>query len=151
MNLHPGRWLGKGSLLAEGRSLGQAVACDVQVEKDQDGYTLSGTWQGLNAEPWEFVLRVVPNEVGTYTLGMRLAGDGLQGTAKLDSPPNLGLMWNDAATVHATFALFPVTRGYGLRGFVRDGQHVYTWEMAFSLHQETVRADNVVSLRRPRR
>ncbi len=148
MNLQTGRWIGKGSLLAEGQSLGHAVTCDVQVQKDEDGFTLTGTWQGSEAAAWEFALRIVANEVGTYTLGMRLAGDSLQGTAKLDSPPNLGLIWNDIGTVHATFVLFPLTRGYGLRGFVRDGSHVYTWEMAFSLHQETVKADNVVSLRR---
>ena len=150
MNLRPGRWIGKGSLLAEGQSRGQSLSCDVEVRQDPDGFTLTGSWQDPDSPPREFALRVVANEVGTYTLGMRMAGDGLQGTAKLDSSPNLGLMWNDGGTVHATFALFSVQRGCGLRGFVRDGSHVYTWEMAFSLHQETVRGDNVVALRRRR-
>ena len=150
MNLHPGRWIGKGSLLPEGQSLGETVTCEVQVQRDDDGFTLAGSWRGASEGSREFVLRIADNEVGTYTLGMRMAGDSLQGTAKLDSPPNLGLLWNDSGSVHATFSLFPVTRGYGLRGFARDGGHVYTWEMVFSLHQETVRADNVVSLRRRR-
>ena len=90
----------------------------------------------------------------------RLAGDHLQGTAKLDSPPNLGLLWNDSGSIHATFALFAVSRGYGFRGFVRDaapsargdsGGCVFTWEVAFSLKQEVVKGDNVVSLHRRRR
>lgn len=150
MNLQTGRWTARGSLLAEGRSRGETLSCDVQVQRDDDGYTVTGHWQLPDGPAREFALRVVANDVGTYTLGMRMAGDGLQGTAKLDSSPNLGLMWNDAGTVHATFALFPLTGGYGLRGFARDGGHVYTWEMSFSLHQETVRGGNVVSLRRRR-
>jgi hypothetical protein len=150
VNLQPGRWTARGSLLAEGESRGRTLSCDVQVQRDDDGCTLTGAWQLPDEPAREFVLRVVANDVGTYTLGMRMAGDGLQGTAKLDSAPNLGLMWNDAGSVHVTFALFPLTRGYGLRGFARDGGHVYTWEMSFSLHQETVRGDNVVSLRRRR-
>ena len=150
MNLQPGRWTARGSLLAEGQSRGQALSCEVQVQRDADGHTLTGHWQLPDGAAREFALRVVANDVGTYTLGMRMAGDGLQGTAKLDSSPNLGLLWNDAGTLHATFALFPLARGFGLRGFARDGGHVYTWEMSFSLHQETVRSDNVVSLRRRR-
>ena len=159
MFLESGQWLGRGSLLGEGQSRGQPVECHVTVQRDDEGVTLTGGWRSQGAPESEFVVRVAGNDVGTYTLTMRLAADHLRGTAKLDSPPNLGLLWNDRGTVHATFALFAISRGYGFRGFVRDASapgadadgRVYTWEVAFSLKQEVVKGDNVVSLHRRRR
>lgn len=158
MMLESGQWLGRGSVLAEGRSRGVPVACDVHVERDAQGATLTGGWQAEGEAGMDFQVRLAGNESGTYTLAVHLAGDHLHGTAKLDSPPNLGLLWNDSGTLHATFALFSVPRGYGFRGFVRDsgtsggasGARLFTWEVAFSLKQEVLRGDNVVSLRRRR-
>jgi hypothetical protein len=162
MLLESGRWLGRGSVLAEGQSRGQAVECELRVERDDGGLTLSGRWRGAGDPQREFVARVAGNETGTYTVALRLAGERLQGTAKLDSPPNLGLLWNDTGSVHATFALFAVSRGYGFRGFVRHGGRgrvshgdgggrLFTWEVAFTLEQEVAQGDNVVSLHRRRR
>lgn len=157
--LESGQWLGRGSVLAEGQSRGQPIECHVLVQRDSEGVTLTGGWHAQGEAESEFVVRVASNDVGTYTLTIQLAGDRLQGTAKLDSPPNLGLLWNDSGSLHATFALFSVSRGYGFRGFVRDAGaprgagdgRVFTWEVAFSLKQELVKADNVVSLHRRRR
>lgn len=151
--LENGQWLGRGSVVIEGRSRGQPVLCDVRVQRDDDGVTLTGEWCLQDQPDAAFSIRVATNDEGTYTLFMELAGDRLHGTAKLDSPPNLGLVWNDGGSVHATFALFAVSRGYGFRGFVRDAStgHVYTWEVAFALKQEVVKGGNVVSLNRRRR
>jgi hypothetical protein len=160
MFFESGQWLGRGSVLAEGQSRGQPLECQVLVQRDGEGVTLTGGWRGQGDSESEFVVRLASNDVGTYTLTVQLAGDHLQGTAKLDSPPNLGLVWNDSGSIHATFALFTVSRGYGFRGFVRDagrtgstagGGRVFTWEVAFSLKQEVVKGDNVVSLHRRRR
>ena len=151
MLLQTGRWAGRGSLLAEGTSRGLPVTCELDVDRDDDGYTLTGHWQAEGGPARDFSLRVAPDDVGTFTLGMRLAGDGLQGSAKLSSAPNLGLLWNDAGTVHATFALFLVNGGCGFRGFVRDGERLYTWEVAFALARQPVKGDNVVSLHGRRR
>jgi hypothetical protein len=152
--LESGRWLGRGSLLAEGQSRGLPVECEVQVQRDEQGATLTGHWQLQDQAQQEFVVRVAGNDTGTYTVAMRLAAEQLDGTAKLDSPPNLGLLWNEAGNLHATFALFAVSRGYGFRGFVRQAgsrARLFTWEIAFSLKQELVKGDNVVSLHRRRR
>lgn len=152
MFLESGQWLGRGSVLGEGQSRGEPVECDVLVERDDQGVTLTGGWCPEEGSAHEFLVRLASNDTGTYTLTMQLAGDRLQGTCKLDSPPNLGLVWNDSGSVHATFALFAISRGYGFRGFVRDCDgRVYTWEVAFSLKQEVVKGDNVVSLHRRRR
>lgn len=159
--LESGQWLGRGSLLAEGQSRGLPLQAHVQVERDTTGATLTGGWQPEGGSEQSFVIRLAGNDFGTYTLAVRLGGDQLQGTAKLDSPPNLGLVWNDSGTLHATFALFSISRGFGFRGFVRDtrdtaasvdgGGRVFTWEVAFSLKQDVVKGDNVVSLHRRRR
>lgn len=149
--LASGTWRGRGSLLAEGQSRGMPVACEVRLERDDEGITVTGHWQRDGAEARELAARVAGNDVGTYTLSLRLDLESLQGTAKLDSPPNLGLLWNDAGSVHATFALFEVSGGYGCRGFVRDGARVFTWEIALSPAERPGGGDNVVSLRGRRR
>jgi hypothetical protein len=163
MLLENGQWLGRGSLLGEGESRGRTLECEVVVQRDDGGLTLSGHWQVQGASATEFIARVAANDVGTYVIGLRLAGAppaglNLQGTAKLDSPPNVGMLWSDSGTLHASFALFAVSRGYGCRGFLRDGAsgdagsgRLFTWEIAFSLRQEVVKGDNVVSLNRRRR
>ncbi len=136
----------------EGHSLGTTVQCDVQIERDEGGFTLRAELTLQDAAAHEYVVRVVGNDVGTYTLHVQTGAEVLHGTAKLDSAPNLGLLWNDSGSVYATFTLFAIAAGCGLRGFLRDGETIFTWEIAFSLKQDVVQGDNVISLRsRPRR
>ncbi len=149
--LRDGHWTGRGSILADGQSRGQPVECEVDVLRDEKGVTVTGQWRQAERNDRDVSVRVAGNEVGTYTLAVRLNGETLQGTAKLDSPPNLGLLWNDAGSVHATFALFEVAGGFGFRGFVRDGTRVFTWEMAMSMRPGPAHGGNVVSLPRRRR
>ena len=151
MILRPGHWLGRGSVLVDGMSLGRTVECDARVEADDTGLTVNADLAFQDDEKRTINLRVAGNDVGTYTLRLASSGEVFHGTAKLDSPPNLGLLWNDSETVHLTFALFAVSEGYGCRGFLRDGETTYTWEVAFSLKQEVVKGDNVISLARRRR
>jgi len=148
--LAPGHWLGKGSLLLEGRSLGDTIEGDAEIETDEGGMTIR-LLLTLGDEPRALVIRVAGNDVGTYVVSVRSEiADNLMGTAKLDSEPNLGLLWNDAATMHATFTLFTHPGGLGCRGFFRSGGATFTWEMAFARKQQVVKGDNIISLR-PRR
>jgi hypothetical protein len=149
--LRAGHWLGRGSVLIEGMSLGRTVECDARVEADESGLVVNAELAFQDDERRNLNVRIAGNEVGTYTLRLSSSGEVFHGTAKLDSPPNLGLMWNDSETVHLTFALFAVSNGYGCRGFLRDGDTTYTWEIAFSLKQDVVKGDNVISLTRRRR
>lgn len=150
MILQPGHWVGRGRLLMDGRSLGDTLELVADVEADDGGFTVRASQAG-RAEPRDFAIRAARNDVGTFAVSVRSQGDGLYGTAKLDSPPNLGLLWNDSGTVHATFALFLAAEGYGCRGFVRSGESLYTWEVAFTLQKPRSRVGNVVSLLRPKR
>ncbi len=148
--LAPGHWLGKGTLLLEGRSLGDTLECDAEVEADDGGTSVRLALQVADKHH-ALVIRVAGNEVGTYVVSVRSDSVGtLMGSAKLDSQPNLGLLWNEAGTLHATFALFTHAGGVGCRGYFRDGEATYTWELALARKQDVVKGDNVVSLR-PRR
>lgn len=154
MLLQSGQWLGRGSLLPAGQSRGVPITSEVRVDRDEAGLTLTGHWQLAEQEAKDFVIRVAADDAGTYSLSLRLAALQLHGTAKLDSPPNLGLLWNEAGNLHATCSLFAVAAGCGCRGFVRQHgsrETLHTWEIAFSLKQALVQGDNVVSLHRRRR
>jgi hypothetical protein len=148
--LPSGHWLGKGSLLLEGRSLGDAIECDLEVEADDGGTSLRAALR-VGDRREALVIRVAGNDVGTYVVSVRSeSADTLMGSAKLDSEPNLGLLWNEAGTLYATFALFSHGGGIGCRGYLREGDATYTWELSVARRQDVVKGDNVVSLR-PRR
>ncbi|MDA1077080.1 MAG: hypothetical protein O3A63_20395 [Proteobacteria bacterium] len=151
MLLQPGEWYGKGSLLTEGASLGEALVCNVIVVADEGGFTLTGQVTAEDRAASQLSIRIAPNEVGTYTMDARVGAAALDGIAKLESIPNLGLLWNEAQTLSSTFTLFNVANGFGFRGFVRENQRTLTWEIAFHLKQDVIKGDNVVSLHRRRR
>ena len=151
MLLVAGEWLGKGSLLLEGRTLGETIEAEAQIEADETGLSIRMQIV-LGENSRQMLVRVAANDVGTYVVSVRSEiADTLMGTAKLDSEPNLGLLWNDAGTIYATFSLFSHSGGLGCRGFARSEATTYTWEVAFSRKQQVVKGDNVVSLRRRRR
>ena len=150
MLLKAGHWLGRGSLLPEGASLGEKIECDLVAEEDRGGMTLSGTLSTAQAASLQLSIRIAADEVGTYVIDARIGQVRVDGVAKLESAPNLGLLWNDAGGLHAAFTLFPVANGYGLRGFLRERGRTLTWELALSLKQDALKASNVVSLRRRR-
>ena len=149
MLLHKGNWLGKGKLLVEGASLGEEVQLDLQITEDEGGTTISGTLEGDFSG--DVSVRVAPDEVGTYIIDARLAGVGLDGIAKLESEPNLGLLWNEGQTQSVSVALFGTGNGIGCRGFWHEGGKSRTWEILFRLKQQVIGGDNVVSLMRRRR
>lgn len=150
MLLQAGQWLGRGSLLVEGASLGEPIECDLTIEQDSSGLTLTGALEFKRTPSNPLSIRVAPDEVGTYIIDARFGGVRLDGVAKLESAPNLGLLWNAEGTLHATFALFQVAKGYGFRGFLRERDRTLTWEVAFALKQDAIKASNVVTLRRRR-
>ena len=150
MLLQVGHWLGRGSLLVEGASLGEPIECDLTIEQDSTGLTLAGTLEFKGTPSSALSIRVAPDEVGTYVIDAHIGAVRLDGVAKLESAPNLGLLWNVEGSLHATFALFQVANGYGFRGFLRERDRTLTWEVAFALKQDAIKASNVVTLRRRR-
>ena len=146
MILNKGKWFGKGSLLVEGASVGESVEVDLEITEENDGYTLSGRL--LGDVEGDVSIRIAPDEVGTYVIDARLAGLALDGIAKMESEPNLGLLWNEASTQSVSISLFGASGGIGCRGFWHENGRTRTWEVLFRLKQQVVGGDNVVTLRR---
>ena len=153
MLLNKGQWFGKGSLLVEGASLGDDVQLDLEITEDEGGITLSG--QLLGDFEGNVSIRVAADEVGTYIIDARVAAVALDGIAKLESEPNLALLWNEGQTQSVTVALFNTANGIGCRGFWHEGGKTRTWEILFRLKQQVVgdsaAGSNVISLSHRRR
>ncbi|HCG69978.1 MAG TPA: hypothetical protein DE147_05935 [Gammaproteobacteria bacterium] len=148
MLIHKGLWSAKGSVVFEGSSLGVPVEVDMEIVEDQDGITLTGSIEG--AARGDLSIRIGADETGTYVLDARIASLALDGIAKLESEPNVCLLWNEAQTQAATASLFVVDTGIGCRGFFREAGKTVTWEILFRPTQQVVSGDNVVSMMRRR-
>jgi hypothetical protein len=151
--LGKGKWLGSGKLLVEGTSIGESVEVDLDITDDDSGMTLEGRLGG------EFdgaiSIRVAPDDVGTYVIDARIAAVALDGRAKLESEPNLGLLWNEGQTQSVSVAFFRTNNGIACRGFWQELGKSRTWEILFKLKQDvigsSVGGSNVVSLANRRR
>jgi len=146
--IRKGLWSAKGSVVYEGSSLGVPVDVDLEIVEDQDGITLTGSLEG--AAQGNVSVRIGADENGTYVLDARIGAFALDGIAKLESEPNVCLLWNEGQTQSATVNLFVVDTGIGCRGFFREAGKNVTWEILFRPTQQVVSGDNVVSLRRRR-
>lgn len=149
MILNKGKWLGTGKLLVEGASLGEGVEVDLQISEDEGGMTLEGTLGG--EYDGAVSIRIAPDEVGTYIIDARVASVALDGRAKLESEPNLALLWNEGQTQSVSVALFPTRNGIACRGFWQELGKTRTWEILFKLKQDVIGGSNVVSLANRRR
>ena len=148
MLIRKGLWSAKGSVVFEGSSLGVPVEVDLDIVEDQDGITLTGEIQG--AGKGDVSIRIGADDVGTYVVDVRVGSFALDGIAKLESEPNVCLLWNQGQTQSATVSLFVVYTGIGCRGFFREADKTVTWEILFRPTQQVVGGDNVVSLMRRR-
>lgn len=156
MLLTDGRWTGRGRYLFHGQSLGIGVQTQFRVTSDDHGLHVEGSLDAQQQPSREFALRVVPDDTGLFEMTAQGFGPALQGTAKLASEPNMGMLWADAVDRQVSFSVFAVPDGYGCRGFARDESGLITWELSLRLEgAQTGRGPspnktNVVSLR-PRR
>ena len=118
MLIRKGLWTAKGSVVFEGSSLGVPTEVDLEIVEDQDGITLTGNIEG--AGKGDVSIRIGADEVGTYVVDARIGNLALDGIAKLESEPNVCLLWNVGQTQSATVSLFVVDTGIGCRGFFRE-------------------------------
>ena len=146
MILSKGNYLGSGQILVEGASLGEDLEIELNIEEDQEGMTLSGEISGAYSAA--ISIRVAPDDVGTYVIDARVGGIALDGRGKLESEPNLVLLWNEGQTQSVSVAFFQTSGGIGCRGFWQENGKSKTWEILFKLKQQVIGGSNVVSLRR---
>lgn len=148
--LRKGDWSGQGRVVIEGTSLGVKFELDpFSISDDEGGWTLTGQLSG--EFDGQVSIRIAADEEGTYVIDAQVAGLALDGRAKMESQPNLALLWNAAHTQAASVTLFQASGGIGCRGFFHEAGRTCTWEVRFVRRQERIGGDNVVSLARRRR
>ena len=132
MILEPGKWQGRGSYRPTDASLGLRFQANVEVDDDRrtEGLIVNATLQTEGGSPRSIQVYVVPDEVGTYAVTVKGDRIDVQGTAKLDSEPHLGLLWSDDGTTHVTCTVFTLPETHGVRGFAKVGKDTWTWELA---------------------
>lgn len=148
MILKQGDFVGKGSVLTDGATLGVSLELDLKIVDENDGYTITGESSG--AGEGALSIRIAPNDVGTYVIDAQVLKAALDGIAKLESEPNLALLWNEAQTQLGSMSLFQVDTGIGCRGFFRENGNTITWEILVQPKQTVITGENIVSFR-PRR
>ncbi len=149
----PGRWQGKGNLLTLGSTRSQPMQLSAEVDIDDTGTTITGELTLTGIGELALSIRVAEDDTGLYALDVHLGSKALEGSAKMESLPNMGFLWSEDGTQTASFTLFDARETLGCRGFARLAEATYTWEMALQPFQAETAGDNVVSLRgrRPRR
>ena len=146
MILKPGNWVGKGSYRPIGETLGINFGVDFTLSEDDQGQLIEAGVEVDGGASFDLTLWIVPDEFGTYTVTVRGAGLDVEGTAKLESTPHLGLLWSEDGGTHVAFTLFTLRDAFGLRGFGRNERATVTWELALQPQQQAVSGGNIVSL-----
>ncbi len=145
----PGRWIGRGSFLHRGQSLTTQIECHFDVKAESVGAHIKGT-QSLRdgSHSQAFACWITANETGTYDLAVQFGPLNLTGSAKLESFPNLGVLWSKDGAMQVAFSLFELRGGRGFRGFYRSGETLLSWEMMLDQHGAVAAREsaNVVSL-----
>jgi hypothetical protein len=145
--LAPGRWIGRGSYLEKGESLGITVECLFDVASEDIGTHIKGelTIRDTSAR-FPFGIWITPNDTGTYDVAAQYGSANLEGTAKMESYPNLAMLWSAGNDLQVSCALFDLRSGRGCRGFSRSAKTQITWEMVLREERMAAPANNVVAL-----
>ena len=146
MILRPGRWLGRGSYRAIDTTQGTRFSVDLSLTEEDEGHLVEAQLEMAGQPALDLTVWIVPDEYGGYTVTVRGPFE-VDGTAKLESAPHLGLLWSEDGATHAAFALFALRDTFGLRGFARSGGNAATWELALRPQSEALAGGNVVAFR----
>jgi hypothetical protein len=147
--LASGRWHGRGSYLHQGESLTIPFECAFDVVAEQVGTRVKGSivrkadGHGRALDVW-----ITANDTGTYDVSVQFDATRVAGTAKLESYPNLGMLWSEDGRIHVAFSLFELRTGRGCRGFCKTPEGLLSWEVAMDETRRAALRDsaNVVSL-----
>ncbi len=145
MILEPGIWKLSGSWRATQDTALIHFEGECVVSDQQDGrYAIDVNANTETSTHLEYGIWVARNETGLYDATIMGTDVDLVGTAKLESIPHVAMLNNNDATVCLTVAVFALPEVYGARGFLRNEETTYTFEIAISPRQVDVKADNIV-------
>jgi hypothetical protein len=145
--LAPGRWIGRGSFLGKGQSLGIHIECTFDVVSEDLGTHIKGELTVRDvSHRYPFAVWITQNDTGTYDVAAQFGAANLEGIAKMESFPNLAMLWNSSHDLQVACALFDLRTGRGCRGFSRGAKSQLTWEMVLREERSAAPANNVVAL-----
>jgi len=133
-----GRWFGRGSLRASDEARGTSFKAQIDVSDDlgadafRKGYSIDAKLD-VQGDERSVAVWIAADEFGTYAMTVKAPGLDVQGHAKLESEPLLGLLWSQDGLAAVAFALFALPEAHGLRGYAKVDKHLWTWEL--SLHR----------------
>lgn len=151
MLLTPGDWQGRGSWRPVGETAPVSFTALIHVREDEQGFLVEGTLESPGSADIAVNAWLAPDEFGTWAVTVQAAGINVDGVAKLESVPHLGLLWSDDGLIHVTFAIFTLRDTHGIRGFAKSRRGAITWELALEPRQRVVAGGNVVSIDARRR
>ena len=156
-----GRWFGHGSLRASDEARGTSFKAQIDVSDDlgaddafRKGYSIDAKLD-VQGDERSVAVWIAADEFGTYAMTVKAPGLDVQGHAKLESEPHLGLLWSQDGLATVAFALFALPEAHGLRGYAKVDKHLWTWELSLHRSQQASgeprkglrdRIGNVVSL-----
>lgn len=145
MLLYSGEWQGKGTLLAIDSTRSQPLRLVAEISSDASGLIVQGTLSMPGFGEQRLTVRSAADDTGRYLIDLQLGSGSFMGNAKLESEPNMGIIWTEPGiepAVTASFVLFEIHDKLGCRGFVRSGNSTLTWELALTTDAEPEAEDD---------
>lgn len=142
MILSPDTWIGRGSWRVTTDSTGVKFECVVQITDEGNGTAINVTAITETDSRIKYDVWIVPDETGLYTI--RVNGDEmlLDGIGKLESLPHLATLRSEDGNKNLVLTVFEMPEVYGTRGFLTEGNHTYTFELALRMRVKVVQEKN---------
>ena len=136
MILTPETWVAKGNWRVTTDSTSVKFNCVIQIEEETAGTSIHVQEivrvddPAAMASQFKYDAWIVPDETGLYTIRVDSKQLTLEGVGKLESLPHLATLRSEDGETHVTLTLFEMPEVYGVRAFITQGEHTYTFELA---------------------
>ena len=150
MLLDHGIWIGRGSWRITTDSNTVGFSASIEIQELEQGIDIVVDVSTVTGSQQQYKVWVAPDETGIYTVSLIGNGLELDGSAKLESTPHLGLLHGVKNSDTLAITLFETRESFGVRGFFRRNQDDFTFELALRTKGElaVVEKDNVISFQR---
>lgn len=140
MILSPATWVGSGSWRVTTDSTGVKFDVTLQVKEEQAGMLIHFSAFPETGSSVTYEIWIVPDETGLYTIAASGNELRLDGIGKLESLPHLATLKSEDDGSHLSITLFELPEVYGIRGFLTQEGHTYTFEIALRSRIQQVQA-----------
>lgn len=142
MILSPDTWVGRGSWRVTTDSTGVKFECIVQIKDEGNGTAINVTAITETDTKIKYDVWIVADETGLYTIRVNGEEMALDGIGKLESLPHLATLRSEDGNTSLVLTVFEMPEVYGTRGFLTEGKHTYTFELALRMRVKVVQEKN---------